>query len=304
MITKKIAITGSTGLIGTALVEKLLKDGHNVLQLTRGNHLKEDVLWDPENEWFKENIFEGIDVLINLSGHTIGGRLTNKIKNKVYSSRIDITNLLIKEISKYSKKPKQIINASATGYYGNRYNEEINEQSTSGFGFLSEVPNEWEKAANQGSKYGIKIATTRFGLVLSKDGGFLNKPIIAGLSLLKLFQFGIAGKLGNGKQWMPWISLEDTTRAIAFIINHELDGPINIVGPTPTTNYEFTKTLGGLIKRPTIIPIPALPLKIIFGEFAKDGLLGGQKVSPKVLLNNGFKYNHETIEQALIQVIK
>ncbi len=254
----KIAITGSTGLIGRTLSKKLSKNDHEILNITRGDHNKEDVMWDPSNEWIQEGLFEGVDVIINLSGQTIGGRLTNNAKINIYQSRVNLTNLLVKEIIKYPQKPKQLINASAMGYYGNRYNEEIFENSSPGSGFLATLPIEWEKAANAIATYGVKVTNLRTGLIMTNKGGFLTKPIIPGFSLLTLFKLGIAGKLGNGKQWMSWISLTDAVNAIEFIINNELEGPVNLVSPIPVTNYEFTKTLGKAIRRPTIIPVPGI----------------------------------------------
>ena len=295
----KIAITGSTGLIGRTLSKKLSKNDHEILNITRGDHNKEDVMWDPSNEWIKEGLFEGVDVIINLSGQTIGGRLTNNAKINIYQSRVNLTNLLVKEIIKYPQKPKHLISASAIGYYGNRYNEEIFENSSPGSGFLATLPIEWEKAANTISTYGVKVTNLRTGLIMTSQGGFLTKPIIPGFSLLTLFKLGIAGKLGNGKQWMSWISLTDAVNAIEFIINNELEGPVNLVSPIPVTNYEFTKTLGKAIRRPTIIPVPGIPLKMIFGEFAKDGLLGGQKAYPKKLIDNGFQFKYSEIKNTL-----
>ena len=295
----KIAITGSTGLIGRTLSKKLSKNDHEILNITRGDHNKEDVMWDPSNEWIQEGLFEGVDVIINLSGQTIGGRLTNNAKINIYQSRVNLTNLLVKEIIKYPQKPKHLINASAIGYYGNRYNEEIFENSSPGSGFLATLPIEWEKAANAIATYGVKVTNLRTGLIMTNKGGFLTKPIIPGFSLLTLFKLGIAGKLGNGKQWMSWISLTDAVNAIEFIINNELEGPVNLVSPIPVTNHEFTKTLGKAIRRPTIIPVPGIPLKMIFGEFAKDGLLGGQKAYPKKLIDNGFQFKYSEIKNTL-----
>jgi len=295
----KIAITGSTGLIGKTLSKNLSKNGHEILKITRGDHNEEDVMWDPSNEWIQEGIFEGVDVIINLSGQTIGGRLTNNAKKNIYQSRVNLTNLLVKEIIKYPKKPKQLISASAIGYYGNRYNEEIFENSSPGSGFLATLPVEWEKAANSIATHGVKVTNLRTGLIMTNKGGFLTKPIIPGFSLLTLFKLGIAGKLGNGKQWMSWISLTDAVNAIEFIINNEVEGPVNLVSPIPVTNYEFTKTLGKVIRRPTIIPVPGMPLKMIFGEFAKDGLLGGQKAYPKKLIDNGFEFKYSKIKETL-----
>ena len=295
----KIAITGSSGLIGNALIEKLTKKGNEILEITRGNHEIEDVMWDPKNNWIKEDIFIDVDVVINLSGHTIGGRLTKNAKKEVYTSRVNLTNLLVQELIKYPKKPTQLINASAMGYYGNRYNEELDENSTPGQGFLASLPQDWESEARKIEEYGVKVARLRTGLVFSNKGGFLNRPIIPAISLLTLFKLGIAGKIGNGKQWMPWISLTDAVNAIEFIIENQIDGPVNLVSPSQVTNKEFTKALGKVIKRPTLIPVPALPLKLIFGEFAKDGLLGGQKALPKKLMNHGFEFSYPNISDAL-----
>tara|TARA_Y100001970_G_scaffold269087_1_gene361061 strand:+ start:7593 stop:8501 length:909 start_codon:yes stop_codon:yes gene_type:complete len=295
----KIAITGSSGLIGQALIEKLANAGHDVIEITRGNHEEEDVMWDPINKWIKEDIFNDIDSVVNLSGQTIGGRLTRKAKKEIYSSRVNLTHLLVQELIKYDKKPKQLINASAIGYYGNRLNEELDENSKPGQGFLATLPLDWENEAKKIKEYGVKVTTLRTGLVLSNKGGFLNRPIIPGISLLTIFKLGIAGKIGNGQQWMPWISLTDTVNAIEFIIANQIEGPVNIVSPSQATNKEFTKALGNVIKRPTLIPVPALPLKLIFGEFAQDGLLGGQKAFPKKLIDNGFEFLYPNIVDAL-----
>ncbi|MBI52020.1 MAG: TIGR01777 family protein [Chloroflexi bacterium] len=295
----KIAITGSSGLIGKALIEKLTKKGYDVIEITRGNHQEEDIMWDPKNKWIKEDIFNDIDVIVNLSGQTIGGRLTKNAKKEIYTSRVNLTHLLVQELIKYQKKPIQLINASAIGYYGNRFNEELDENSKPGQGFLATLPLDWENEAKKIEEYGVKVTTLRTGLVFSNKGGFLNRPIIPGISLLTIFKLGIAGKIGNGEQWMPWISLTDAVNAIEFIIKNQIDGPVNLVSPSQVTNKEFTKALGKTIKRPTLIPVPAIPLKLIFGEFARDGLLGGQKALPKKLIDNGFEFLYSNISDAL-----
>ena len=280
----KILLSGSSGLIGSALKSSLINEGHEVLPLSRD---------------FNQSIdFTNVDVVIHLAGENIAqGRWTKEKKAEIKNSRINNTRLLSEQIATSNHKPSLFISSSATGFYGDRLDSILDEKSSSGSGFLPEVCVEWEQSTQPAEQAGVRTVHIRTGIVLSKKGGALKK-------MLPPFQMGGGGILGSGNQYMSWISLEDEIRAISFIIhNSNIVGPVNLTAPNPVNNKEFTKVLGKVLKRPTIVPLPGFAAKLIFGEMADAILLTGNRVLPNKLIEAGFKFNHETLEIALKNVL-
>lgn len=275
-----IYISGSNGLIGSALKQSLHDDGHNVKGLGRD---------------FSQPInFEGIDAIIHLAGENIAeGRWSKTKKDLIKSSRVDNTQKLANQIYNSDYKPNVFISASAIGFYGDTGSDLITEKSPAGKGFLPEVSIDWEAATKPIENAGVRTVHLRTGIVLSKKGGALKK-------MLPPFYAGGGGILGSGKQYMSWISIDDMVRAIKFLIYEDsLNGPFNLTAPNPVTNKEFTKILGKVIKRPTIVPLPGFAAKLIFGEMAEALLLSGNNVIPEKLLAAGYTYKHSELEEAL-----
>ena len=275
-----IYISGSNGLIGSALKQSLLDDGHNVKGLGRN---------------FSQPInFEGIDAIIHLAGENIAeGRWSKTKKDLIKSSRVDNTQKLANQIYNSDYKPNVFISASAIGFYGDTGSDLISEKSPAGKGFLPEVSIDWEAATKPIENAGVRTVHLRTGIVLSKKGGALKK-------MLPPFYAGGGGILGSGKQYMSWISIDDMVRAIKFLIYEDsLNGPYNLTAPNPVTNKEFTKILGKVIKRPTIVPLPGFAAKLIFGEMAEALLLSGNNVIPEKLLAAGYTFKHSELEEAL-----
>lgn len=282
----RIAIFGSSGFIGSYLVSFLKNEGHEVLPFSRKENAK--YFWDPEKKIVDKTVLEGVEVIINLSGDNIFGRWGEEKKEKIKNSRLDSTQFLVETIQTLKNPPKLYMGASAIGYYGDRGQEKLNENSLPGNGFLADLCVELEKKANQ---LKIRVAMLRFGVVIGK-GGALSK-------MKPAFKMGLGGTLGDGSQIVSWIEIEDAARAISFIINHEsLQGPINLVSPQPVTNWEMTKTLGKLLERPTILAMPSFMLKIIFGEGSEAYLSSAYVVCEK-LKKEGFEFKYPLIEEAL-----
>ncbi len=296
----RVLITGSSGLLGTALQNLLIERSHIVARLVRAKSSDTgNLYWDPEAGVLDAAQLEGFDAIVHLAGHTPGaGRMTAKKKGKIFHSRIDSTRLLCEKILTLQHPPKVFVCASGIGYYGNRPGELLTETSSSGSDFLAEVCQQWEAETQKLAKRPeIRIVNMRIGFVLSPKGGGLAK-------MLPAFKLGIAGKLGNGKQYMSWISLEDTARAMLHILStNSLSGPVNIVAPHPVTNEEFTKTLGNVIHRPTVIPVPAFLLRLLFGEGADMLVLCSQEVKPAKLQQSGFVFSHPNLPAALKAVL-
>src|SRR6185369_10956785 len=287
----KTAIAGASGLVGSALIPVLERDGHEITRLVRNAPKAGEIEWHPNQDVLKANDFEGFDVIINLAGENIaGGRWTDDQKRKIRDSRVNGTHLLSEAIAKLARKPQVFVCASATGIYGDRGDEKLDEQSESGGGFLAGVCREWEKATEPASKAGVRVVNLRYGPILARDGGMLAK-------LLTPFKMGMGGKVGSGKQYISWVSLEDAVRATKFAIDEEaIRGPLNVVSPNPVTNEEFTKTLGHVLNRPTALAMPAFAARLAFGEMADEMLLASQKVLPKRLIQVGFQFQYPTLE--------
>ena len=292
----EIAIAGSTGLVGSALVRALKAGGHKVRRLVRSdNELGADnILWNSRQGIRDLYRLEGIDAFVNLSGESIaGGRWTPSRMRDIQRSRVDATRMLVDRVGRLQKKPSVFINASAIGYYGDRGDEVLNEKSGPGDGFLPEVVQAWESEASRARAKGMRLVCTRFGIILSGNGGALVK-------MLPPFRMGIGGKLGSGRQWMSWVSLTDAINAILHAIEKtELEGPVNVVAPTPVSNAEFTRVLAGVLWRPALFPVPAAALKLMMGQMAEELLLASQRVLPGELERTGFQFTHQGLEGAL-----
>ena len=279
-----ILLSGSNGLIGSALKTSLENEGHNVTRLSRNFD-------DPIN-------FEGINAVIHLAGENIAqGRWTDAKKSEIKKSRLNGTKKLSEQLAASSHKPSIFISSSATGFYGDKEDIILDENSSQGSGFLPEVCVEWEKSTFAAEQAGIRTVHIRTGIVLSKKGGALKK-------MLPPFKFGGGGILGSGNQYMSWISLEDEINAIIFILNNSsLSGPINLTAPHPVNNKEFTKILGKVLKRPTILPLPGFIARFLFGEMADAILLTGNRVLPNKLIEAGFTFTHSKLDEALKDII-
>jgi len=293
-VPQRIAITGASGLIGTALVGHLKSEGHTVQRLVRRAPVAHDeIQWDPETGFVDLEALAGVDAIIHLAGVGVGDkRWTKKYKAKILNSRLLGTTAIANAVSVV--KPQVFISASAIGWYGESGNRSVVESDKSGDDFLAAVCREWESAADlAGSVRTVKIRT---GLVLDPTGGALGR-------MLPLFRLGLGGKLGNGKQWWSWITLHDQIRAIVFALENNISGPINLTSPNPVTNQEFTSALARAMHRPALFPAPAIALKIALGGFSSE-ILGSKKVAPHVLLEAGFKFDYPHITEALALLIE
>lgn len=287
----RILISGASGLIGNALISELKSKGHEVIQLVRRDSKNSnEISWDPAKHKLDLSSAGKFDAVINLSGAGVGDkRWSDKYKNLILKSRVDSTTTIVNAIKSLSDKPSVLINASAIGFYGERGNEEVDENSARGTGFLADVVQAWEDAALALKGSGVRVVLIRTGLVFTHRGGALAK-------LLPIFKLGLGGKLGNGNQYWSYISLEDEIRAINFLLEKEISGPVNLTAPNPATNLEVTKALGKALKRPTLLAVPAFALKIVLGEFSVE-ILGSANVIPTKLHQAGFEWNHPTIEK-------
>jgi uncharacterized protein (TIGR01777 family) len=301
----KVLISGSTGLLGTALIPELRQQGHSLAGLVRRKSsgdggLMPEIAWEPGSgaidfdalhHWGKP------DALIHLAGRNIAsGRWTTREKREIRESRVTATRLLCESLLNADLAPATFIAASAMGVYGNRCDALLDESSSLGNDFLAKVTQDWEAAATPLEQTGARMVWLRFGMILSARGGAVKK-------MLPAFKLGIAGKLGSGKQWVSWIHLEDAVRAILFALSQpQIEGAYNAIAPNPVQNSRFTKALGAALHRPTMLPVPAALLKLAFGQVAQDVLLASQKGSPSRLLEAGFKFKHENIQEAFTQI--
>ena len=290
----KIAIAGASGLVGSALIPSLTHDGAAMTRLVRTTAKAGEIEWHPNQDSLSAQSLEGFDVIINLAGENIaGGRWTDEQKRKIRDSRVSGTHLLSEAIAKMNVKPSAFICASATGIYGDRDDETLDEQSESGGGFLAGVCREWEKACEPAIKAGVRVVNLRLGPILAREGGMLAK-------LLTPFKMGMGGKVGSGKQYISWVALDDVVTAIKLTISDQsMRGPVNIVSPNPVTNEEFTRTLGHVLNRPTALHMPAFAARLAFGEMADEMLLASQKVLPKKLTSMGFEFKYPELEAAM-----
>lgn len=293
----KILVSGSSGLIGAALVPALQSNGYEVVRLVRGASASGRVGWDPARPLAPESV-SGFEVIIHLAGESIVGRWTEAKKRRIRESRVQGTRALAAALAKAPQPPRLLISASAIGYYGNRGEETLREDSSSGDGFLPEVCREWEAAAEPASKAGIRAVQMRFGVVLSALGGALQKMLLP-------FRMGVGGKVGNGRQWMSWIAIDDLVGAIQHVIKTDtLRGPVNGVGPGPVRNAEFTRTLASVLSRPAIFPMPGFAARLAFGQMADELLLASQRVEPAKLMASGYVFQKPELSTALEDILK
>lgn len=300
----KILITGSTGLVGRAMVRELKQAGHTVLRLVRPDTSGEalrggegfDVRWDPSTGELGAAAV-GADAVVNLAGASIAdGRWTATRKKALRDSRVETTRALVNALAKMAVRPRVLVSASAIGYYGNRGEEILTEASAPGRGFLGELAKEWESEAAKAAALGIRVVRARFGVVLGKDGGALPQ-------MARPFRLGVGGRIGSGQQWMSWISLEDVVGVVRLALeNGDARGPVNVVAPKPVRNEEFTHALAAALHRLALFPAPAFALRLVLGEMAEALLLASQRVVPAELEKLGYKFAQPDLATTLAQI--
>jgi uncharacterized protein (TIGR01777 family) len=296
----KILITGASGLIGRALRRSLEDKGHELLLASRSEPKKRNQInWTIEEGFAEPERLEGFDAVIHLAGESISSlRWSEAKKRAIRDSRVLGTRSVVEAMEQMRQKPKVFISGSATGIYGDRGDEEMTEADEPGDTFLSEVCKDWEAESLKAEALGIRTVLLRTGIVLAQDGGAL-------ATMLTPFKLGVGGVVGSGRQFMSWISLDDEVGAIVFLLeNEEIRGPVNVVAPNPVTNKEFTKTLGEVIYRPTIFPLPAFAVDLIFGEMGDALLLDSTRVVPQRLLDAGYKFKYTNLKPALENALK
>lgn len=293
-LPQRIAVTGASGLIGTALVGHLKSEGHTVQRLVRRTVVAPDeIQWDPKTGYVDIDALSGVDAIIHLAGVGVGDKRWNKkYKAEILNSRLLGTTAIANAVNEV--KPQVFISASAIGWYGESGNRAVVESDRVGDDFLAVVCREWEAAADIATH--VRTVKLRTGLVLDPTGGALGK-------MLPLFRLGVGGKLGNGKQWWSWITLHDVIRAITFLLEHKVEGPVNLTSPNPVTNQEFTSALARAMHRPALFPAPAIALKIALGGFSSE-VLGSKKVIPQALTDAGFTWDYPHITTALNALIQ
>jgi hypothetical protein len=294
-----ILLTGSSGLIGQSLLTFLTSKGHNVVCLTRSKTPARDrqISWDPGTGIIDENGLENFDAIVHLAGESIVGRWTPGKKARILESRVKGTRLLCASLAHLRTPPRVLIAASAIGYYGDGGDRVIDEGSSAGTLFLSEVAKAWEAATEPAAHQGIRVVNLRIGFVLSKAGGGL-------AAMLLPFKLGLGGQVGSGRQYLSWIAIDDVVGAISHaILTDSLHGPVNAVAPHQVTNREFTKTLGRVLRRPTIFPLPAFAARMVMGEMADELLLASARVKPTRLLESGYEFRFPELEGALRHVL-
>lgn len=296
----KILVTGASGLIGTALVAELESAGHEPIRLVRRDPLpgEAEVRWDPAAGEIDAPSLEGLDGVVHLAGEGIAERRwTEKQKQRILDSRVQGTSLLSGALASLDRPPAVLVSGSAIGAYGDRGDEVLTEDATRGDDFLSDVVRQWEAATAAASAAGLRVAHARTGIVLSAEGGAL-------AAQLPFFRLGLGGRIGSGRQWMSWISITDQVAALLWLLEHDLSGPVNLTAPVPVTNRVFTETLGSVLRRPTLIPLPKPALWVRLGRELTDALLySSARVEPAALLASGFAFTHPDLEPALRAVL-
>ncbi|MFA9444564.1 TIGR01777 family oxidoreductase [Egicoccus sp. AB-alg6-2] len=291
----RIAITGATGLLGGALTASLRDDGHQVVRVTRSREQADagDVVWDPAGDTIDAAGLEGLDGVVHLAGEPIGdARWSDATKRRIRDSRVQGTGLLSRTLASLSTPPPVLLSASAVGYYGDRGDEILTEDSTPGDDFLARVCRDWEAAAAPARAAGIRVVHPRTGVVLAADGPLIDKIELP-------FKLGIGGKVGRGRQYVPWIALRDHVRALRFLLDHDLEGPVNLTAPEPATNAQLTTALGEVMRRPTVLPIPTFAVTALYGEMGRTLATVSQRARPARLLEAGFTFEHPDLRDAL-----
>jgi uncharacterized protein (TIGR01777 family) len=294
----KILVSGASGLIGTALLPALKASGHEVRCLVRGVASdKEQIPWNPARPLAPE-LVSGFDAVIHLAGESIVGRWSEPKKRRILESRVQGTRRLTEALVQARERPQLLISASAIGYYGDRGEETLREDSAAGDGFLAGVCREWEGATAAAAKAGIRAVQMRFGLVLSSSGGALQKMLLP-------FRLGLGGNMGNGRQWWSWVDIDDLVGSVRHVIQTDtLAGPVNVVAPSPVRNAEFTTTLAAVLSRPAIFPMPAFAARLVFGQMGDELLLASQRVEPAKLNLNGYGFEKPDLRGALEAILK
>lgn len=290
-----VLVTGSSGLIGSALGPYLASNGHQVIRLVRSKVQAGETqrCWDPEAGTLDPASLEGLDAVVHLAGENIARRWTETKKLKILNSRVKSTRLLSESLRRLAKPPKVLVSASASGYYGDRADEILKEESAAGSMFLSEVCRQWEAETEPAARAGIRVVVLRIGVVLSPSGGALAQMLLP-------FKLGAGGRIGSGRQFWSWIAIDDLLGAILHALNTQaLRGPVNAVAPNPVTNLEFTKTLGRVLGRPTLFPMPAFAARLVFGQMAEELLLASARMEPAQLLATGYKFQYRELVPAL-----
>ncbi len=292
----KVVVSGSTGLIGSALVKALGSGGHTVMRLlrTRGQSEEGALFWDPETGQIDKEKLEGCDAVVHLSGRNVAsGRWTEAVKEEIRTSRIKGTSLLSSTVAQLSSPPKVFISASGMGFYGDCGDEVVTEETPAGAGFLAETVGQWEAATQSAAERGVRVVNLRIGIVLSTAGGAL-------AHMLAPFSLGLGGRVGSGSQWWSWIALDDVIGVIEHVLTRDdLVGAINVAAPSPVINEEFTKTLGLVLNRPTLLPMPDFVARAVFGEMADALLLSSIRLQPAKLQSSGYSFKYEKLESDL-----
>ncbi|MGA0356218.1 MAG: TIGR01777 family oxidoreductase [Ilumatobacteraceae bacterium] len=291
-----VAVSGSSGLIGSALLERLRQDGQTVVPMVRRPAKDGEIHYDPRNGVLDPESLVGVDAVVHLAGAGIGDRRwTDRYRREILESRTLSTSLIAEAMASVASRggPRVLLSGSAIGFYGATGDEELNERSTAGDGFLADVCRAWEAATSPAEDAGVRVVHLRTGIVLSPRGGALKK-------LLPLFRFGLGGRMGSGRQWQSWISLNDEVGAIVFLLTADISGAVNLTAPAPVTNAEFTKVLASTLSRPALVPVPSFGPKLLLGGELADALLfTGQRVLPERLTDAGYSFEHPTLSEAL-----
>jgi len=293
----KVLVSGSSGLVGSALLPALRAAGHDVKRLMRGAVAPPDgISWNPAEPLPPESV-SGFDAVIHLAGESIVGRWTEAKKHRIIDSRVPATRHLANALTMAPQRPRVFICASAIGYYGDRGEESLREDSPSGEGFVGEVCRQWEAAAQSVKNAGIRDVQIRTGIVLSAAGGALAK-------MLPPFRMGVGGNVGNGRQWMSWIDLRDEVGAIEHLLTKDsISGPVNVISPNPVRNAEFTRILASVLHRPAVLPIPAFAARLAFGQMADELLLASQRVEPSKLVSSDYKFQRPDLRSSLESIL-
>lgn len=287
----RVALVGARGTIGSALRSALESEGHSVLSIGRSGGV--DVRWDPAAGPLDPGSLRGVDAVVNVAGERIDQRWTEEAKRRIVESRVTLTAGIARAIATLDARPRALISMSAIGIYGDRGDDELDETSALGTGFLAGVVRAWEDAAAPAREAGVRVVHPRTGPLLYPEGGMLGR-------LLPVFRLGAGGRIGDGTQWISWISRSDTVRAFLWLLGHPtLEGPVNLVAPEPVRNEEFARGLARAVRRPAIATVPAFAVKVMYGQMAEETILSGQRVRPRRLLDSGFTFAYPTLDRAL-----
>jgi uncharacterized protein (TIGR01777 family) len=294
----RVAVTGSSGLIGQALLPALQAKGFETLALVRRPPARGEVQWDPARGTLDPAALNGIGAAINLAGESIATRWTDESRRRIRDSRIAATTLLATTMARLEPRPETLISVSAVGIYGDRADEVLTETSTPGLGFLPSLAQDWEAAAQPARDAGIRVVHPRMGIVLTEKGGALDKMLLP-------FKLGVGGRMGSGEQWMSWIAMEDVIAGFIHLLESPaIQGPVNFTAPGPVRNVEFTRALGRALHRPTILPVPLPALHLLYGkEMPREALLASTRVKPQRLVDSGFRFRFSEIEAGLEHVL-